>query len=633
MLNTLVDYARDHDLVTEPGFKPKMVRWLLIFSKEGNFTGPQDLRGDNPKGKGREFRVCPDLTQPEMVAVGDGCRHFLVDSLEVVALLTIEDEVDDKLLAKHEFFVNLLKKAAICVPELESIGSALGRQGDLENIRRQLIEYKAKPTDSATLAIETESGVSIIVDECTWHDWWRGCRSELLGGKKEKKVKANSRKRKDEADDAEVLMRCFLSGEPTAPLPTHNKIEGLSDVGGLATGDALTSFDKDAFASFGLAQGANAAMSETMAKTYASALNDLIRKHSHRLAGVKIVYWYDRPAEKLVEDYGDLFGDLWGTAAQDEREADSDTTASAEESAEETRRAERAKRTGAEMAATKLLDAIHSGTLDKQTRERLADAHYYAMTLSANSGRVVIRDWMEGRFEELARAIDAWFADLAIIDRFGQNVVTRFKFFSLVAASVRDVKDSPVAMQNALLHCAIKNAPIPRPIMTQTLRRVQLDIIQGEPPRHARYALLKSFYIRHERIAMSPELNELETNPAYLCGRIIAILDGIQEAALPDVKAGVVERFYAAASTTPALILGRMVRTAIIAHLPKIDKSRERLRGWLERQLTETWAKLHQQLPPTFSLEQQTLVAMGFYHQKASRYSKKDDKAEDATQE
>ncbi len=114
---------------------------------------------------------------------------------------------------------------------------------------------------------------------------------------------------------------------------------------------------------------------------------------------------------------------------------------------------------------------------------------------------------------------------------------------------------------------------------------------------------------------MTAELNEHETDPAYLCGRIMAILARIQHKALGDVGAGVVQRYYAAASATPALILGRLVRTAQIAHLPKIAS--KGLRIWFENQLIDVWAKLDQVPPTVLNLEGQTLFAMGYYHQRA----------------
>ena len=38
----------------------------------------------------------------------------------------------------------------------------------------------------------------------------------------------------------------------------------------------------------------------------------------------------------------------------------------------------------------------------------LGDSLYYACTLSGMSGRVMVRDWMEGMFPKLVEAIGAW---------------------------------------------------------------------------------------------------------------------------------------------------------------------------------------------------------------------------------
>jgi len=119
---------------------------------------------------------------------------------------------------------------------------------------------------------------------------------------------------------------------------------------------------------------------------------------------------------------------------------------------------------------------------------------------------------------------------------------------------------------------------------------------------------------------MTTELNECETDPAYLCGRIMAVLARIQAEAMPEVAVGVVQRYYAAASATPAITLGRMVRTAQIAHLPKIKKDKKGLTIWFENQLVEIWNKLNQAPPRVLNLTEQTLFAMGYYHQKAKRY-------------
>lgn len=612
MLHALKDYAIREKLTAEPGLKPKAVRWLLMFSPQGQFTGVQNLAGDDRKSKGRVFPNCPDLTFSEMI--GGGCRHFLVDSADVVSLLTKDGEIDEKLTAKHDFFVGLLEQASNDVPSLGPIAAALRNDATLEAIRADLTERKAKPMDLTTLAVENAAVPLIFVESEDWLAWWQAFRSRMADDRKAKSEPKGRRKKADAENSGPTLMRCFLSGELVEPLPTHNKIEGLSDVGGLSMGDAFTSFDKDAFGSYGLEQGANAAMSETMVKTYVTALNDLIRHHSHRMAGVKIVYWYSGKIDPADDPLPQLFGDR--DAFDDEEDEPLD--------AEQQERQQKSERIRAEITASRLLNAIQSGK-----RDELRDYHYYAATISANSGRVVVRDWMEGKFSDLLEAVDAWFKDLEIVARDGRSTIRSHKFPAILAAPLRDLKDATAPMTTALWRCALKRLPIPHPLMAQTLLRVRNGLVQGETPLHARFGLLKAFCNRNERLPhMNSDLNKLENDPAYLCGRIMAILANIQQAALGDVGAGVVQRYYAAASATPALVLGRLVRTAQIGHLPKIEGG---LQWWFNNQLAEVWSKLSQKPPTVLSLEGQTLFAMGYYQQMAKRFDKNSKTAEQQT--
>lgn len=602
MLHAVLDYARSRDAV-EPGFKPKSVRWLINFSPDGQFLDVFDAAGGDKKSKGRMFRVCPDLTSQEIVSAGGGCRHFLVDSVDVVALLA-KEEVDDKLTAKHDYFVSLLQQAGSeleSVAILKAIAIALGDETTLATIRSKLVEKKAKPMDVTTFAIVDDNGARAIVEDVDWHNWWRAFRSRLADQRRDKKP---AKKSESASDAGANRMQCVLTGELVEAMPTHNKIEGLSDVGGLSMGDALTSFDKEAFCSFGLEQGANAAMSEQVVKTYSATLNELIKTRGRKLASAKVVYWYS--GELPPED--DLLEDLFGLAAPDDELAEeTDAELPPSKGEQETRRAQ------AENKAKKLLAAIQSGE-----RPDLAAFRYYAVTVSANSGRVVIRDWMEGSFAELAVAIDEWFSDLAIIGRDGRQVIQSHKFGAVLAAPLRDLKDATGPLVAALWRCALKRQAIPHHVMAQTLNRVRIDLMQGESARHARLGLLKAYCNRNERLPkMLNALNELETNPAYLCGRVMAILARIQNLALPGVGAGIVQRYYAAASATPALILGRLIRNAQIGHLPKIEN--EGLRRWFERRLADVWSQMKSPPPRVLSLEEQTLFAMGYYHQMADR--------------
>lgn len=124
--------------------------------------------------------------------------------------------------------------------------------------------------------------------------------------------------------------------------------------------------------------------------------------------------------------------------------------------------------------------------------------------------------------------------------------------------------------------------------------------------------------------SLKPVLNEEFPNSAYLCGRLMAVLAELQRAALGDVGAGVVQRYYAAASTTPALVLGRLTRTSQF-HLNKLDAG---LTHWYESKIAGIWCRLKEAPPRTLSLEEQSLFAMGYYQQLADMRTKKSEKSD-----
>jgi len=587
MLHALLEYAKQAEVIAKPGFKRKRVRWLLQFSASGEYLGLLPASDDR---KGREFPMVPDLR----FTSGTDERHFLVDTAQY--LLLYEEGDSTGKLAKHRYALKLLRDAAEVEPVLERIADSLAAPTVRQRIHSDLAKHspKARPSDNVTFVEMTDEGPRIIVEQTTWHDWW-GSYWPRLSQKKGRKSRGKKA----------AMMRCFLSGELVEPELTHPKIKGLGDVDGNVP-TTLVGFNCDAFRSYGLDQSANAAISEELAETYAAALNKLIATQSKRLAGAKVVYWYthdvpreDDPLAMLTE--GIDFG------AAEVAEDDADGAAGASDQAA----VQAANRAG------ELLDAIRTGQ-----RPELRNCQYRALTLSGNAGRVVVRDWMEGQFEELTANVTKWFQDLSVVHRYGEGLARPPRFRAILRAMVRDIKEMPAPLEAALWRAAVTGRSIPFEAMARALARARIDIIQNNPPNHARMGLLKAYLIRKEICQMTEELNEYEGAPAYLCGRIMAILADIQSTALPGVGAGVVQRYYAAAGTTPALVLGRLVRLAQTGHLPKIEGG---LRHWYDGQLAEVWARFDRRAPSSLTLEEQTLFAMGYYHQKAKRAVARDE--------
>ncbi len=101
--------------------------------------------------------------------------------------------------------------------------------------------------------------------------------------------------------------------------------------------------------------------------------------------------------------------------------------------------------------------------------------------------------------------------------------------------------------------------------------------------------------------------------PAYHCGGLLAVLAALQRAALGDVGAGVVQRFYSSASQTPGLVLGRLAANAR-NHLAKLEPG---LAWWYEERIAEIMSKLGDAAPRILDLEGQGLFALGYYQKLA----------------
>jgi hypothetical protein len=230
----------------------------------------------------------------------------------------------------------------------------------------------------------------------------------------------------------------------------------------------------------------------------------------------------------------------------------------------------------------------------------------------------------------LVRNILTWFEDLSIVHREGTGNARSPKFLAILGATVRDLKDLVPPFETKMWRVAVRGEDIPQFALAAALRRIKVDIIEDKPFNHARMGLIKAYHMRKNRRRgdnlmtdeLKPHLNEDHPHGAYQCGRLMAVLAQLQRSALGDVGAGLVQRYYAAASTTPSLVLGRITRLSQF-HLNKLDPG---LAHWYETLIARIWGRLQDALPRTLDLEEQSLFALGYYQQIAHMRSKKADK-------
>ncbi|MCX7673427.1 MAG: type I-C CRISPR-associated protein Cas8c/Csd1 [Thiobacillaceae bacterium] len=557
----MIDLLLKQAGASEPGFARKTVKWAITCTSEGRYTGVVQLG----EGKGRVFERCPHLSQPELVGGKEARSHYLAEALATVVLhleKNVKDEERNRFKQKHAWYVNRLLDSASVAPYLQAAAKVLSDQDILARIRDELMRAKAKPTDLAIVRVDDINPL----ERQDWYGWWREFRRGL----------APSRDK-----TTQWRMRCVVTGACVEPAATHPKIKGLAGVGGLGTGDVLTGFDKAAFQSYGLEQSANAAMSEETATAYAETLNRLIAEKSVRLGGALAVYWF---------------------TGQDAPSQEDDVMSWFIEPPEQTAGA-------AERRARELLNAVRTGQ-----RPDLAGSRFVSLLLSGAAGRVMVRDVMQGSFEELSAHTAAWFDHLAIVERDGGGLARAPKFMAIAASLVRDLKDLPSPWLQQLWHAAITGGRIPTATLAQAVTRTRLDILDERPANHARMGLIKAYLIRNQGDRhMQPYLNPDHPHAAYHCGRALALFARLQHAALGKVGAGVVQRYYTAAAQTPGLILGRLASNAK-NHLNKLN---EPLAAWYEGQLAEILARIRDHVPRTLTLEEQSLFALGYYQQLA----------------
>ncbi len=113
---------------------------------------------------------------------------------------------------------------------------------------------------------------------------------------------------------------------------------------------------------------------------------------------------------------------------------------------------------------------------------------------------------------------------------------------------------------------------------------------------------------------------------AYICGQIFAKMESIQYAAAGgDRNAGIREKYFTYAMTSPAAAFGRLFNLSS-KHFTKLKHEKPGLAVNLDKELQELCGgidleKFPQVLPTIFHLEEQGQFAIGYYHQRQKQFA------------
>lgn len=116
----------------------------------------------------------------------------------------------------------------------------------------------------------------------------------------------------------------------------------------------------------------------------------------------------------------------------------------------------------------------------------------------------------------------------------------------------------------------------------------------------------------------APKFEDPEDSHAFYLGRLLALLEEIQRAALGRVvNATVVSRHYGLAVSSPEIGFSSPLTRANRAHLPTLRRKRTGLFFFYNEQLDAILAELPKRFPKTLNLQRQLIFGLGYRHQQA----------------
>lgn len=382
------------------------------------------------------------------------------------------------------------------------------------------------------------------------------------------------------------------------------KIKGVR--GAQTSGALLVSFNDDAYTSLGRVQGDNAPVSSEEAFKYANALNRLLASDRRRmlLGDMTVVFWAERP-NPLENFVSDLFGD----ASPGE---------SAEQSAEDRRQVEQVRL---------FLSQLRDGYRGAGPGEPDDAVPFFVLGLSPNASRIAVRLWMATSVGELKATLALHLRDIALTDGNAEPLVLRRLIQATGRAIVEphgrvkyDADSCPPLLAGAVARAVLTGGPYPQSLLTAMLGRIRADGVVS----HARVAGIKGCLVRNSRLRGNPlevavGLDTTKTDPAYVTGRLFALLEKAQEdSSDSDLNATIKDRYFSSASATPAVVFPRLIRLNA-HHLAKLETPKK---IFYEKQLGEIMSKIDG-FAQHFTLEDQGLFAVGYFHQRQDLFTKK----------
>lgn len=394
-----------------------------------------------------------------------------------------------------------------------------------------------------------------------------------------------------ENDTDTFYHKCLVTGKRGLIARLHTTIKLSKDTGPLIAFKTDRGYD-----SYGKEQGRNAPISEEAEFAYTTTLNHLLRSDSHNkfMVGSRtFLFWASSNSEAAKQSEDSLFSFLG-------RIEDDDPN----------RRIELVRDT---------FMSIYTGKLAADK-----DDKFFILGLAPNAARIAVVYWNELPLREFAGLIGKHFTDMEIVDT-RKDRKPYVGLHSILGAVTLGGKssDSTPNLPDAVAKSIFQGLPYPASLFQACVRRIRAE----QSVNIARAAIIKAYLNRlndnnqNKNKKLNIMLDKENQTQGYLCGRLFAVLDKIQEDAnnIHSIR----ERYMNAASATPSTVFATILNLST-HHLEKLNEGRQ---VFYEKLKQEIIAKLDANgFPVHLDLQEQGRFFVGYYHQRQAFFIGKENK-------
>lgn len=589
ILKALYDYYHRSDDLAPAGMEIKEIAFLIVIDRNGNFIRLEDRRID--KKNCSKFLVAKSIgrsSAPVANILWDNCAYVLgisdADLLDTDAVLNTEERAKWERDVKKEQSKNL-KCNSVFVAQIEKLYEEHSESIELRALRLFYEKY------NKDLILEE------LQQDIKWQDFSKNLTkniSFIVEGDIEIIAEKRSLFPKEEKACCNKGL-CLITGNWGEIVETTS---ATSIPGGQATGKLVAFQVNSGYDSYGKNKGGNAPISADAEFCYITALKKLLDKDSRNKFNIgsrTFVFWAssdNRVAKEVEQSVFSMFGFV--------EDVKDDPNARIEE-------------------VRKVFNAIYSGHLKTNP-----DDKFYILGLAPNAARIAVVYWNECTLKSFAENILRHFEDMDILDtrKDGRSFFGLRPMMGAVAlrGKVTDVQPN---LPETVMKSMLQGIPYPYTLFNACINRIRAEQNENQSVTIGRAAILKAYLNR-----LSNDINKKiefmidkeNSNQGYLCGRLFAVLERIQERA--NGISTIRSRYMNAASATPVAVFPTILNLSV-HHAEKLDKG---VQIWFEQIKSEIVDKIMAEgFPCHLSLPDQGRFFVGYYHQRQYFFTKKDD--------